>query len=124
MSDWKLELGQQIRENRKDRFWNQQDLCQRASVHVNSISRYETGQAAPELDVLLRLAAALDMGEFRIGDQVISIQAIADSKEEPAGPKQLRLEYGKEYVFDGGDSLMKIHPSKAGLVITPEKRTA
>ena len=122
--DWKSELGSQIRESRRDLFLNQDELCRRASVHVNSISRYETGQSAPELDVLLRLARALGRDRFRIGDQLILIKKISGSEETSTGPVQLRLEYGKEYVFDHGNSVMKIQASKVGLVIAPEERTA
>jgi transcriptional regulator with XRE-family HTH domain len=121
--DWKKELGIQIRDGRRDSLLRQEDLRERADVHINMISRYERGDSAPELDVLIRLAIALNIEELRIGDYVITIRA-ADGVAAPSGPRQLRLEYGKEYVFDGGNSSMKIQPSKEGLFITPEKRKA
>ncbi len=123
MADWKSELGEQIRERRKDRFWNQDDLSRRAQIHVNSISRYETGHSAPELDVFLRLAAALGKHEFKIGEHIIMVKSATESVGASV-PEQLRLEYGREYVFESSESLVKVQPNKSGLVITPGKRTA
>jgi transcriptional regulator with XRE-family HTH domain len=121
--DWKKELGSQIREGRKDSLLRQEDLRERADVHVNMISRYENGDSAPELDVLIRLAKALEIEEFRIGDYRVLIRA-ADGVAVPAGPRQMRLEFGKEYVFYGDSSSMKIQPSKDGLFIIPNRRKA
>jgi transcriptional regulator with XRE-family HTH domain len=124
--NWKKELGIQIRDGRHDLFLRQKDLRERANVHLNMIGRYETGQAAPELDVLIQLAIALEKEEFRIGDHLVLIKAAAGARPIAASPKQmrLRLEYGKEYVFDAGNSSVKIQPSKEGLFITPAQRKA
>ena len=119
--DWKKELGIQIREGRHDSLLRQEELKERAHVHINMISRYERGDSAPELDVLIRLAIALNLEEFRIGDFRISIKA-ADGIAAVPGPRQMRLEFGKEYVFDGGASRIRIQPSREGLFIAPEKR--
>jgi hypothetical protein len=40
----------------------------------------------------------------------------------PAVPKQLRLEFGKEYVFDDGHATVRIQPGREGIYILPEKR--
>lgn len=124
MMNWKKELGIQIREGREDSYLRQKDLRSRAGVHINMISRYERGEAAPDLDVLIRLASALDKQEFRIGEYRVLIKSAAETDDASSHTKQMRLEYGKEYMFDGGDSSMKIQPSKEGLFITPEKRKA
>lgn len=121
--DWKKELGIQIREGRQDSSLRQEDLRERAQVHLNMISRYEHGISAPELDVLIRLAIAINVGEFRIGDHLIVIKT-ADGVAARTGPKQMRLEFGKQYFFDGGTSRMRIQPSRDGLFITPEKLKA
>ena len=121
--DWKKELGIQIREARRDSLLSQGDLGRRAQVHINMIGRYEQGDSAPELDVLIELAIALNIEELRIGKRCVIIKA-ADGVAVPSGPKQLRLEFGKEYVFDGGISRMRIQPSRDGLFIAPEKRKA
>jgi transcriptional regulator with XRE-family HTH domain len=119
--DWKTELGIQIREGRRDSFLRQEDLRERAQVHVNMISRYERGAAAPELDVLIRLAVALEKEEFRIGDYRISISPANEAGVPSSDPRQMRLEYGKEYVFHTDSSSVKIQPSKEGLFICPQK---
>jgi transcriptional regulator with XRE-family HTH domain len=119
--DWKKELGIQIREGRKDSSLRQEDLGASVDVHFNMIGRYERGDSAPELDVLIRLASTLNIGEFKIGDYRVLIRA-ADGVAASLAPKQLRLEFGKEYVFDGGSSSMKLQPSRDGLFIIPQKR--
>ena len=73
------------------------------------ISRYEHGISAPELDVLIRLAIAINVGEFRIGDHLIVIKT-ADGVAARTGPEQMRLEFGKQYFFDGGTSRTRIQP--------------
>lgn len=121
--DWKKELGIQIREGRKDSLLRQEDLGSRVDVHFNMIGRYERGDSAPELDVLIELAIALNIEEFRIGGHRVIIKS-ADGLAALSGPKQLRLEFGQEYIFDGGISRLKIQPSRDGLFITPQKRKA
>jgi transcriptional regulator with XRE-family HTH domain len=121
--DWKKELGIQIREARRDSLLSQGDLGRRAQVHINMIGRYEQGDSAPELDVLIELATALNIEELHIGKHCVIIKA-ADGVAVTSGTKQLRLEFGKEYVFDGGISRMRIQPSRDGLFIVPEKRKA
>ncbi|MGA3079814.1 MAG: helix-turn-helix transcriptional regulator [Terracidiphilus sp.] len=121
--DWKKELGIQIREARRDSLLSQGDLGRRAHVHINMIGRYEQGDSAPELDVLIELAIALNIEKLRIGKHSVIIK-VADGVEVPSGVKQLRLEFDKEYVVDGGGSRMKIRPTRDGLFIVPEKRKA
>jgi transcriptional regulator with XRE-family HTH domain len=122
--DWKKELGIQIREGRSDKFLKQDELSKLADVHTNMISRYERGESAPELDVLIRLATKLGKQEFQIGDNVVSIRPAGEATEVPSLPRQLRLKYGEEYIFDSRGSSMKIQPSKEGLFITPAQRKA
>jgi transcriptional regulator with XRE-family HTH domain len=125
--DWKKELGIQLREGRDDLSLLQDEVAKHAKVHPNMISRYENGGAGPELDVLIRLADALEKQEFRIGDYRVIIRPIddaVDTDKNPSQPKQLRLKYGEEYVFDSYGTSMKIQPSKEGLFITPAERKA
>lgn len=121
---WKEELGSQLRGGRTDLFLNQQELCTRVGLHVNSVSRYENGVSAPELDVLIRLAAALEMEDFIIEKHIVTIKPSAPSAEKSHEPRQLRLEYGKEYVFDDGEAQLKLQPGKSGLFIASQKKTA
>lgn len=119
--NWKTELGQQLKSARRDCLLRQEDVRDRANVHLNMIGRYERGESAPELDVLIRLASVLELQEIQIGDHIVLIkpQKVEATRSEP---KQLRLQFGKEYIFDEGNSMMKIQPSKEGLLIVSEKR--
>jgi len=122
--DWKTELGIQLREGRTDSYLRQEDVRKRADIHVNMIGRYERGDAAPDLELLIRLAKVLDKMEFHIGDHLIIIKAAGEADTVSSDAKQMRLEFGKEYLFDGGTSTMKIQPSKGGIFIAPVRRKA
>ena len=125
--NWKKELGIQLREGRDDLSLFQGDVAKQAEIHKNMIGRYENGGAAPELDLLIRLAVALDKREFRIGDHLVIIRPVNDADDEgrtSSQPKQLRLKYGEEYVFDSQGTSMKIQPRKEGLFISPAQRKA
>lgn len=125
--DWKKELGIQLREGRDDLSLLQNDVAKQVKVHTNMIGRYENGGAGPELDVLIQLAIALDKREFRIGEYLVIIRGVNDADDADrisSQPKQLRLKYGEEYVFDSHGTSMKIQPSKEGLLITPAERKA
>jgi predicted transcriptional regulator len=125
--DWKRELGIQLREGRDDLSLFQGDVANQAEIHKNMIGRYEKGGAAPELDLLIRLAVILDKREFQIGNHLVIIRAINDEDDAeriPSQPKQMRLKYGEEYVFDSHGTSMKIQPSKGGLLISPAQRKA
>lgn len=124
--DWKKEIGVQLREGRDDLSLLQGEVAKQVKVHANMISRYENGGAGPELDVLIRLAVVLDKQEFRIGKYRVIIRAVDDAGDAdriPSQPKQLRLEYGEEYVFDSHGTSMKIQPQKEGLFITPAQKS-
>ena len=126
-TDWKKELGIQIREGRDDLSLLQQEVANDAKLHKNMISRYENGESGPELDVLIQLAVILDKREFRIGDYLVIIRPVNDADDAhiiSSQPKQLRLQYGEEYVFDSQGTSMKIQPRKEGLFITPAQRKA
>jgi transcriptional regulator with XRE-family HTH domain len=125
--DWQKELGIQLREGRNDLNLLQDEVAKDAKVHKNMISRYENGGSGPELDVLIRLAAVLDKQEFQIGNHLVIIRAVDDADDADrisSQPKQLRLKYGEEYVFDSHGTSMKIQPRKEGLFITPAQRKA
>jgi transcriptional regulator with XRE-family HTH domain len=119
--DWKEELGVQLKEGRGDLMWRQEDVSGRVEIHPNMVGRYERGESGPELDVLIKLAVALDKWEFRVGDYVVLIKPADEVALAPVRPRQLRLEYGKEYVFVHG-SPERIPPSKEPLLIVPGQK--
>ena len=123
--DWKKELGIQLREGRRDSNLSQDDVAKKIKIHLNMIGRYEGGVSGPELDVLIQLASVLDKREFRIGNHLVVIKGVGEEEDEKpiSHPKQLRLVYGEEYVFEGPEVSMKIQPSRVGLFISHSERT-
>ena len=57
----KLELGRQILDLRLARGWTQKDLAQRAGTKQANISRLENGLLNPSVDMLQKVAEALDV---------------------------------------------------------------
>jgi transcriptional regulator with XRE-family HTH domain len=64
--DFYDELGRRIAEIRKSRSMSQEQLGERADVGTSHISHIEIGTRRPHLDVLLRIAAALDVPLWRL----------------------------------------------------------
>jgi transcriptional regulator with XRE-family HTH domain len=54
-------LGSNLRRIRLERRLSQEELMVRADVHRTQISKYERGEAEPQLETLARLAWALDV---------------------------------------------------------------
>lgn len=64
MAEWsqqKQAIGDRIRDAREHRGWNTTELSIQADVSVEQISRYENGMKMPGLEVLVRLADALQL---------------------------------------------------------------
>ena len=56
----KVRLGQRLRAKRKLLGWTQTDLFERTGIAVSYISQIERAETNPSLDVMLKLAVALD----------------------------------------------------------------
>lgn len=56
-----LRIGQQVREERRQRGMDQQTLAMVANVAVRSVHRVENGQPTVRMDVLNRILSALGM---------------------------------------------------------------
>jgi transcriptional regulator with XRE-family HTH domain len=54
-------FGEVIRRLRKSRFLSQQDLAERSSLDLTTISHIERNLSQPGLDTLLAIATALDL---------------------------------------------------------------
>jgi transcriptional regulator with XRE-family HTH domain len=68
---------------RKDRGLTQQTLAEKARVHVAQIRRYEAGQTQPALDVIRRIAIALN----------VSADVLVFDKDERGPGDDLRLQF-------------------------------
>ena len=75
---------------RKERNLTQQVLADRASIHVAQIRRYESGETQPALDIIRRLAIALN----------ISADMLVFDKDERGPDDDLRLQFEAISCFD------------------------
>ena len=55
-------IGESIRRGRKQKGMTQEDLAQMLSVSAQAVSKWETGQSAPDIGLLLPLSKALGIG--------------------------------------------------------------
>ncbi len=55
------QLGMRIRYLRKEKGWSQEDLALEANVNKNYICDLENGRRNPSLDILERIASALQI---------------------------------------------------------------
>ncbi len=54
-----MSLRERLIDLRKDQGLTQQQMADTIGIHVNSLKKYETGQAQPSLDILKKIALAL-----------------------------------------------------------------
>jgi len=66
--DTKELIGSRIKELRKKKGLSQEQLSEKADITPNYLSRIERGTENPTLDMLIRLAAALDVEMWEIFD--------------------------------------------------------
>ncbi len=56
-----MSFGKNLKELRVEKEMSQEDLAKKIKVHPNHISRYERDLAAPSIDVVQRIADALEV---------------------------------------------------------------
>jgi transcriptional regulator with XRE-family HTH domain len=54
-------FGKRLADVRKQRGLTQQQLCELVGVHVTQLSNYEAGRSQPTLEVIRKMALALDV---------------------------------------------------------------
>lgn len=72
------ELGKNIRKFRENKGLAQEELAEKADVHVSTISRLETGVFCPKLPTLEKITSAL---EINLAQAFINISDNSDSKQ-------------------------------------------
>ncbi len=76
------QIGQTIRETRKQKGLSQQELGKLAGFQQETISRIETGKSSMKLQTILVILAVLDL-EFRISPRTqVSFQLSKDNTNE------------------------------------------
>lgn len=75
-----MSLAENIKKIRKKKGWSQKELGEMIGSHLSHINRIETGKQNPSLEVLIKLADALD----------VSIDGLVRGSEEDF--KEIRIE--------------------------------
>ena len=88
-----MDFAQRLAALRKERGLTQQALADLVQVHLTQINRYETGDSQPMLDVIRRVAIALNVTT----DQLIF------GKDERGPDDDLRLQFEAISQFDEED---------------------
>jgi transcriptional regulator with XRE-family HTH domain len=66
------QIGEHIKDLRRERSWTLQQLCQRSGVSVSTLSKLENGQVATSFDTLLKVARGLEISFDAILSRVTS----------------------------------------------------
>lgn len=87
-------IGERIRELRKQRGLNQEEISYRAGLHRTEISQLERGLRLPRVDTLIKVAASLEVnleelvgrlawnpGEYRAGGFTVRPRQEAEGSE-------------------------------------------
>lgn len=87
-----MEFREILQQTRKSRGWSQEDLAEKIQVSRQAVSKWETGDAMPDLPKLLALAEALEVSlDTLCGREVPaphnSVLSSAESSVAPEGPK-------------------------------------
>jgi transcriptional regulator with XRE-family HTH domain len=93
----------------------QEELAKHLNVSRQMVGRYEAGEDAPAVDVLVEIARILEI-EFQVKGIVIRFEA--GSKRPKLLHKQLKLEFEKPRRFDGAQ--IEITPSEGRILIKAE----
>jgi transcriptional regulator with XRE-family HTH domain len=112
---WKHELGRQIKNERESAGLTQADLAGQLDLSRQMIGRYEAGQDAPAVDVLVEIARILEI-EFRVKGVLVKFENA--SRRPRLLHKQLKLDYEKPRRFDRAQ--IEITPSEGKILIKAE----
>ena len=89
------EIGKRIARRRKELGWKQTEVCERAGINDKYLSCIERATSIPSLEVVMRLALALDttLDEFLTGTVRYESDQWRDVAEmlRTMSPKQLEL---------------------------------
>jgi transcriptional regulator with XRE-family HTH domain len=110
-AEWTMEFPERLQHLRKQKGLTQKALADAVGMSLIQISRYESGQSQPTLDVLRRLAVALS----------VSADELLFDTEERGPDEELRLQFEAISRFDAEekkvvkavlDSLILKHEAK------------
>lgn len=75
-----IQLGERIRQKRKDSHLSQETFAEKAGISVNTVSRIEGGQTAMSVEIFAKLVEVLDTD----ANELLGRNPAGDRKEDPA----------------------------------------
>lgn len=88
-----IKIGAFLKELRKEKGFTQEELAERFNVNRRSVSRWETGNNLPDLDILIQLA---DYYEVELRELLEGERKNAEQAEKPADTALKLAEYSNE----------------------------
>ena len=85
-----MELKDILVQERKKRGWSQEELAARVQVSRQAVSKWETGDALPDLPKLLALADALRLSLDALCGREAPAEAVSPAPETPAPASKYR----------------------------------
>ena len=112
---WKHKLGRQIKHERESAGLTQADLADQLDLSRQMIGRYEAGQDAPAVDVLVEIARSLDI-EFEVKGVLVKFEQ--GVRRPGVLHKHLKFEFEKLRRFNNAQ--IEITPGEGKILIKAE----
>ena len=110
-----VELGERIRQRRKDSHLSQETFAEKAGISVNTVSRIEGGQTAMSIEIFQRLVEVLDADANMLLGRPMGDQHEESNREKMfcrilmLRPSEQKLVFRTlDAMLDGIESLRKI----------------
>ena len=100
-----IEIGDRIRERRKDRGYSQAELAEMANLNYVTISKYESGKVEPGAKALARIAAALGT----TADELLGLHIPADGNDMGVLRERIRRDPEVRTLFSAIDKATPEH---------------
>lgn len=87
-----MSLNQKIAQLRNDNNWSQEELAEKLNVSRQSVSKWESGQAKPDLDKIIALSDIFDVSTDYL---------LKDDNEEKSNPSTNKHHFSLSWVQFG-----------------------
>lgn len=108
-----IEIGDRIRERRKDRGYSQAELAELANLNYVTISKYESGKVEPGAKALARIAAALGT----TADELLGLREPAGDDDAWAIRERLRRDPEYRMLFSAAENATPEHLRAAAAML-------
>ncbi|WP_317258604.1 helix-turn-helix transcriptional regulator [Brotonthovivens ammoniilytica] len=82
-----IQLGERIRQKRKDSHLSQETFAEKAGISVNTVSRIEGGQAAMSVEIFAKLVEVLDTD----ANELLGRKPMGNREDDPAAKTIARI---------------------------------